>query len=231
MASLLRLRRWASADALSRSYTSSGMFFSVRVVGIAESPGWNLYGVIPVALQRASHSYPRHAGPRTDRIDGFLGIVIDCELDVVFPAAPIGERAAMGPGPVLVIARGMPVAVVAAVRVVMAVGGGLWRLACRHRSRLTAAGQAEDHDGEHDRRHDWQERRGPLRGCRDQSDHGHAPEEGSGERSAKRSGSNSAARASREASRPLNFQNSPGWIRNSHRVEVTSPPRITVATG
>ena len=34
IASLFKLRRWLSADALSRTYTSSGIFFSVIVVGI-----------------------------------------------------------------------------------------------------------------------------------------------------------------------------------------------------
>src|SRR5262249_49965128 len=48
-------------------------------------------------------------------------------------------------------------------------------------------------------------------------------------------GSNSSSdpplRASRSASLPENFQNNPGWSRNSQNVEVTRPPRITVATG
>src|SRR5574337_203287 len=37
MASLFRLRRWESAEAFSRSYTSSGMPLRVRVVGTATS--------------------------------------------------------------------------------------------------------------------------------------------------------------------------------------------------
>ena len=38
MASLFMLRRCISAAAFKRSYTASGMFFKVKVVGIALAP-------------------------------------------------------------------------------------------------------------------------------------------------------------------------------------------------
>jgi hypothetical protein len=59
MASLFRLRRWASAEPLRRSYTSSGTFLSVKLVGMA---GLNfLYGTTMVPIRNhvnLSHNNP-----------------------------------------------------------------------------------------------------------------------------------------------------------------------------
>ena len=55
MASLFRLRRCNSAATRKRSYTSSGMFFNVIVVGIIFS---NHYGTIMVPLYNPSERVP-----------------------------------------------------------------------------------------------------------------------------------------------------------------------------
>ena len=44
IASLFRLRLLASAEAFSRSYTSSGMFFRAKVADVSTTPEWNHSG-------------------------------------------------------------------------------------------------------------------------------------------------------------------------------------------
>src|SRR5690606_28137032 len=82
-ASLLRLRRCDSADVFRRSYTSSGMFFSVSVVGMIGSrtdatimvPKRNLVNLQPnSALQRAGPSQGRKRALARQRAETQRGL-------------------------------------------------------------------------------------------------------------------------------------------------------------
>jgi len=72
--SLFMLRRCASAEAFSRAYTSSGMFFRVSVVGMSIS---NRFGTILVPGRRRRQACGKHPQPfqrRTENDPGFLSL-------------------------------------------------------------------------------------------------------------------------------------------------------------